>query len=167
MSANKRLCKLKIQQAHCFYSPSFKLMHWHVFSPYLNLPLKTRIIFTSLKKSENKPLSGMISETTAVMEGHRHTSLKFKYFTSSFPTCSTRIFLHEGISITASSLHFSRFLECHETISQQRHVLRDITKNGYEFLTVVPYSSCINTYSSFSDDVAIRLGILVPDFDVI
>ena len=55
----------------------------------------------------------------------------------------------------------------HETISQQRHVLRDITKNGYEFLTVVPYSSCINTYSSFSDDVAIRLGIFVPDFDVI
>ena len=50
---------------------------------------------------------------------------------------------------------------------QQRHYLRNITKNGYEFLTVVPYSSCINTYSSFSDDVAIRLGIFVPDFDVI
>ena len=104
MSANTRLCKLKIQKAHCFYSLSFKLMHWHVFSPYLNLPLKTRIIFTSLKKSENKPLSGMISETTAVMEGHRRTSLKFIFFRAAREFFCTKVSqsLHP-VSISAAS----------------------------------------------------------------
>ena len=48
----------------------FLLLYWHVLSPYLILLVKTktRIIFKSLNKSANKPLSEMLGETTVVVK---------------------------------------------------------------------------------------------------
>ena len=66
MRSRLRLFELEIQQACYFYSPAIllKLMYWHVLSPHLILPVKTRIIFKSLREV----LPGMLSETTAVVK---------------------------------------------------------------------------------------------------
>ena len=52
MRSRLRLFELEIQQACYFYSPVilFKLMYWHVLSPHLILPVKTRIIFKSINE---------------------------------------------------------------------------------------------------------------------
>ena len=48
-----------------------QVVHWHVLSPHSILSVKIRITF----KSTNKPLSGMLGETTAVKKT-RPTSKK-------------------------------------------------------------------------------------------
>ena len=52
MRSRLRLLKLELQQACYFYSPAtlFKLMYWHVLSPLLMLPVKTRIILKSVNE---------------------------------------------------------------------------------------------------------------------
>ena len=46
----------------------FLLLYWHMLSPHLILPVKTRIIFKSLNEVYKQPFSGMLSETTAVVK---------------------------------------------------------------------------------------------------
>ena len=49
MRSRLRLFKLEIKQACYFHSPAtlLKLMYWHVLSPHLILPVKTRVILKS------------------------------------------------------------------------------------------------------------------------
>ena len=46
----------------------FLLLYWHVLSPHFILTVKTRIIFKSLNEVCKQPLSGILSETAAVVK---------------------------------------------------------------------------------------------------